>query len=331
MKWIIERLYRRSPEQNIRAFARRFSRPAGDSSSYQDNLAKIELLFSYFTVDNIDEGFISKADFKAHIEGSIGKIDYKIEGFSDDQIAQQRDLSIKFHWGHNHDFGDFYINGRNGKHHLTVLSQFMTAFPISLDDFLDKDILDIGCWTGGTTLSLSMLKPKSILAVEEVVKYLNMTEFLLKSFSIKNVSFFDKSLYALNDDQFFEKFDIIYFPGVIYHLTDPVLALRILYNSLRQGGVMLLESASIPDSDSVCRFDGCHIYISGTKGDLSRGGWNWFIPSTSAVERMLYEAGFDHGVQAFIPTTDPGRLLAYAEKHATTDICRAGLSVPNIR
>ena len=101
MKKIAARLYKQSPEQNIKAFARQFSRnynrtaPDSDSSSFRDNLAKIEQLFSYFTVDNIDEGFISKADFKAHIEDNIGKVDYRIEGFSDDQIAQQRDLSIK--------------------------------------------------------------------------------------------------------------------------------------------------------------------------------------------------------------------------------------------
>src|SRR5262245_31963855 len=40
--------------------------------------------------------------FVAHLKNKIGSIDAASEGYADE--SRQRDLSIKFHWGHNHDF-----------------------------------------------------------------------------------------------------------------------------------------------------------------------------------------------------------------------------------
>ena len=40
-----------------------------------------------------------------------------------------------------------------------------------------------------------------------------------------------------------KKYDVAYFPGVIYHLSDPVLGLRRLYNGLSDGGACLVETA----------------------------------------------------------------------------------------
>jgi hypothetical protein len=81
---------------------------------------------------------------------------------------------------------------------------------------------------------------------------------------------------------------------VIYHLSDPLLALRIIYNSLKVNGKILIESEGLESDESICRFDGSLIIQSGSKRDLDRGGWNWFIPSPLALERMMIEAGFDH-------------------------------------
>ena len=44
----------------------------------------------------------SPEEFQHEIEGLIGTIDSEIEGYDDPTV--QRDLSIRFHWGHNHDF-----------------------------------------------------------------------------------------------------------------------------------------------------------------------------------------------------------------------------------
>ena len=128
---------------------------------------------------------ISSEEFARSIQSRIGVIDAEIEGYSEDEIEQQRDLSIKFHWGHNHDFGDFKLDGRMGDRHINLLANFTTLFPVSLEDFKDKQVLDIGCWTGGTTLLLASLA-KKIHAIEEVKKYAETVSFLSKSFDISD-------------------------------------------------------------------------------------------------------------------------------------------------
>jgi SAM-dependent methyltransferase len=273
---------------------------------------------------------VSPETFKSHILSHIGTIDFKGEGYRDDELDQQRDLSVKFHWGHDHNFGTFEVGGRMGSRHIDLLANFVSIFPVSLADFDQKRILDVGCWTGGTTLLLSTLGG-TVDAIEEVKKYAEMVQFLARSFGLEQqVSVTDKSLYDLaTDERSYDRYDIAYFPGVIYHLSDPVLALRVLFNSLKVGGFILVESAGINTPEPFCRFDGSYLYHSGTAAQLSRGGWNWFLPSPSALARMMKEAGFDE-----IETRwheQAGRVYGYGRKREAKGICRAGLSVPTIR
>jgi hypothetical protein len=116
---------------------------------------------------------------------------------------------------------------------------------------------------------------------------------------------------------------------VLYHLSDPLIALRILFNSLKPGGIILVETAGIDDEEPVCRFEGSRIHLGGTKEELDRTGWNWFLPSLSALERMMREAGFEE-VSAVL-RQGSSRIYGYGKKLFQVGICRAGLSAPDIR
>ncbi len=271
---------------------------------------------------------ISVAEFEGVLNEKIGRIDSNVEGYGKHELQQQRDLSIKYHWGHNHDFGDFQLPGRMGDRHFELMAEFIENFPVDLATFENSDVFDIGCWTGGTTLLLHSLGSR-ILAIEEVRKYAQTVNFLVESFGIKDkVKCESKSLYNCNDPAFENRFDVAYFPGVIYHLSDPVLALRILFNSLKTDGEILVESAGIGSDEPVCRFEGNYVFRNGCREELNRGGWNWFLPSASALERMLIEAGFD-AVQTFFKS-DTNRVYGYGKKTRYVGICKAGFSVPEI-
>ena len=269
------------------------------------------------------------ASFRGHIESEIGRVDPEIEGYSASEVDRQRDLSVKFHWGHNHDFGAFAVEGRMGDRHIDLMAGFLTLFPVSVSHFQNASVLDVGCWTGGTTLLLSTLSAK-VHAIEEVRKYVNMVQFLVQSFGLTDrVSAEPKSIYDCNEAAFHDRFDIVYFPGVIYHLSDPVLALRILFNALKPGGFILVESYGIEGDEPNCLFEGNFIYHTGTVEMKSRGGWNWFVPSPVALDRMLREAGFEEMQSYYV--TDVKRVYAFARKLRQNSICRAGLSVRSIR
>ena len=190
--------------------------------------------FEFYKTSNLKG--ISPEEFTSSIQSKIGAIDAQSEGYSEDEIGRQRDLSIKYHWGHNHDFGGFKLDGRMGDRHINLLANFIALFSVTLDDFRNKHVFDIGCWTGGTTLLLARFASK-IYAIEEVNKYADTVSFLIESFDVGDrVTVKAKSIYDCNLDEFYDRFDIVYFPGVIYHLSDPLLALRILFNSRKGGG-----------------------------------------------------------------------------------------------
>ncbi|MCK4649268.1 DUF1698 domain-containing protein [bacterium] len=281
--------------------------------------------FNYYKTTNLN--VINPQEFRFFIESKLEMINSASEGYAEDEIDRQRDLSVKFHWGHNHDFGDFYLSGKMGDRHINLIANFCTFFPLSIEDFREKDVFDIGCWTGGTTLLLRALGSR-VVAIEEVKKYAEMISFLVNSFGIEeDIEVISSSLYSCNTEEFYDRFDIIFFPGVIYHLSDPLIALRILYNACRLGGVILVETAGLNSEEPYCRFDGSNIYHSGEKLKLNRSGWNWFIPSPLALYRMLKEAGFDEVKTLYFA----GRVYGYAKKTSQIGICRAGLSVPDIK
>jgi 2-polyprenyl-3-methyl-5-hydroxy-6-metoxy-1,4-benzoquinol methylase len=291
--------------------------------------AKVQMLANFSRFKTSALSGIDPAAFQKHIDCEIGCEDPAIENFAADEIPRQRDLSVKFHWGHNHDFGNFTLKGRMAERHVDVMARFMALFPVSPSDFQNTNVLDVGCWTGGTTLLLSTLSQK-VHALEEVRKYADMAQFLAKSFGLQDrVSIEAKSIYECNDPAFYDRFQVVYFPGVIYHLSDPVLALRILFNALKPGGLILVESAGIPGDEPICEFQGTFTYTSGSAEQKNRGGWNWFIPTPVTLDRMLREAGFEEMQCCY--ATDVKRVYGFARKLRQNPICRAGLSVRSIR
>ena len=289
----------------------------------------LEKEFEIYKTSNLKG--ITPEEFTKSIQSKIDIIDAKMEGYSDDELEQQRDLSIKFHWGHNHNFGNFKLYGRMDDRHINLLTNFITLFPISIDDFRNKNIFDIGCWTGGTTLLLAIFANK-IFAIEEVKKYAETVSFLSKSFGINDrVTSKSLSIYDCNSEEFYNQFDIVYFPGVIYHLSDPVLSLRIIFNSLKIGGFILIESAGLNIDKPFCVFCGSNFFTpeERTKKEMNRGGWAWFTPSPSALYMMMQEAGFE---EIKIQWYEKGkRIYGYGKKVSQRGICKAGLSVPNIK
>ena len=284
-------------------------------------------IFKHYVVGNLIPT-VNADDFETYLTDKIGQIDPDMEGYNEGELEKQRDLSIKFHWGHTHDFGSFKLDGLMGYRHQELFEKFLAFFPITLDSFKDKHVLDVGCWTGGTTLLLGAIS-QEVTAIEEVKKYASTTQYLVDAFGI-NAKVIDTSLYALNDQKNYDCFDRIYFPGVIYHLSDPVLALRILFNCLSVGGDILIETAGFDSDEPICSFEGNYVYhASGTREELNRGGWNYFKFSGSALERMMKEAGFTEVKAKW--DANYNRLFAYGIKESQVGICKAGLSVPSIR
>lgn len=268
---------------------------------------------------------VDPKSFKRRIDEFLQLRDHEMEGYKDPE--KQRDLSIKFHWGHNHDFGEFFLKGRMRNRHISLLATFIDrfkAFPRSLDGL---KVLDIGCWTGGTSLLLCAMGAH-VVAIEEVKKYIDCLNYLKYAFNIDRLEPKNLSIYECTTPDFQDSFDFVLFAGVLYHVTDPILALRITFNCLKDGGVCLLETAAIHSNKCILSYEGPTIFEGGSKKDLSRSGWNWFIPSPLSLSQMMSDVGY---TDVQVSKVINGRVFTVGRRIAHVDIMRGGLSVKGVR
>jgi tRNA (mo5U34)-methyltransferase len=223
------------------------------------------------------------------------------------------------------------VGGKMRDRHINLMAQFQIKYNLSKDYFVNKNVIDIGCWTGGTTLLLKALGANEILALEEVQKYATTATTLISDiYEQKNVTCNGGNVYNLETDK---KYDVAYFPGVIYHLSDPILALRRVFNSLKDGGEIYIESMGLNNDNSICKFSG------NARGESDRDltdkkGWNWFIPSSLCLKNWLIEAGFRE-VDCFFSDASKQlghgrRVYGYGKRKKYVDITRAGFSRPDV-
>lgn len=95
-----------------------------------------------YTIANLKK--VPPHEFQSHIMNLPGQKDAKMEGYNDPNC--QRDLSVQFEWGHNHDFGSFFIPGMMGNRHIDILAAFISEYGITMD-FLETKLfwmLDVG-------------------------------------------------------------------------------------------------------------------------------------------------------------------------------------------
>lgn len=223
---------------------------------------------------------------------------------------EERLFTRAFHWGHNHDFGTFQLGGEMGDRHLDIMALFVDEFdlPTSL---VGHRVLDIGCWTGGFSLLLAAMGA-DVVAVEEVAKYMPALEYLAESFGISDsLDVKPLSVYECTSPEFKGRFDYVLMAGVLYHLTDLVVALRITFNCLKAGGQLLLETAYSGESGERLAYLGY------------RTGYNWFIPSAGAVIAMLEDVGYAKANKRVLAH---GRLHTKATKVEEKDMVMSGLS-----
>jgi 2-polyprenyl-3-methyl-5-hydroxy-6-metoxy-1,4-benzoquinol methylase len=204
-----------------------------------------------------------------------------------------------FVWGHNHDFGCGITRaGAMDARHMEITAEALHLGMLP-SDLKGKQVLDVGCWSGGDLLVLAGLGAQ-VTAMEEHPIAARATRRLLDLLGLE-APVVEASLYA-DKQEWAGRFDYAYCSGVIYHVTDPLLLLRILFAYLKPGGEVFLETKAATGEGSVCSYS----------GTLEKG-WNWYAPNETAFGRWLVDAGFDiQSVRVYRRAN--GRLLAYGRK-----------------
>ena len=113
-------------------------------------------------------------------------------------------------------------------------------------DFAGKRVLDIGCRDGLFSFEAEKLGASEIIGIDNDLS-LGAVEFLIPLFNSK-VKMYELNLYDLTPEKF-GLFDIIIFPGVLYHLRYPFWGLKRITDCLGDKGVLFIESAMLVDEE----------------------------------------------------------------------------------
>jgi 2-polyprenyl-3-methyl-5-hydroxy-6-metoxy-1,4-benzoquinol methylase len=281
-----------------------------------------DLMRSYQLKDLRD---VSPGAFRERLNWFMGIKDFAMEGFTDPD--RQSPVVVDFHWGHWHDFGEFVLDGRMGKHHMSMPAVFIDYFQSLPMDLRGKRVLDIGCWTGGTSLLLCAMGAE-VVAVEEVRKYAECVGYLREAFGLERLRVERRSFYDCLGPEYQDRFDYVLMAGVLHHLSDPKLALRIAFNSLRDGGCCLLETM-VAEEEKIMR---CfRSDVAPVDGGLPR--WNGLLFLPEIFIQVLEEVGYEvvGGPAEILFKTPEPRLYTVAKRVRHRDMFRNGLSVRGIR
>ena len=202
-------------------------------------------------------------------------------------------------WFHNMELGGV----RTAPHHFlgdypAVKWRHMAeALP---KDLAGKRVLDIGCNGGFYALAMKRLGAAHVLGIDDDPFYLEQARFAAETTGL-DVEFRCMSVYdvaALG-----QRFDLVLFMGVLYHLRHPLLALDLIrehvasdlliFQSLQRGSD---EIATVPPDRPIAErapFDAPgYPKLHFVEHRYSNDPTNWWVPNRACTEAMLRAAGF---------------------------------------
>ena len=175
---------------------------------------------------------------------------------------------------------------------------FAHAIP---QDLTGKSVLDIGCNAGFYAIEMKKRGAARVVGVDSDDVYLEQGRFAAAVSGFPDIEFRNLSVYDVG--QLGEKFDVVLFMGVLYHLRHPLLALDTLYDtvvgdmlvfqSMQRGSKEVAHVAENYDfrDESVFDEEGYPLMYF-VEQRYADDPTNWWIPNRACVEAMLRSAGF---------------------------------------
>ena len=174
---------------------------------------------------------------------------------------------------------------------------FAHAIP---SDLSGKSVLDIGCNAGFYSLEMKRRGAHRVVGVDSDDGYLAQARFAAEVSGLQ-IEFLNMSVYDVAKLE--EKFDLVLFLGVLYHLRHPLLALDLLHDhvagdmlvfqSMMRGTSQVREFAQdYPFSETGIFEDSSFPRMYFIENSYSHDPTNWWIPNQACVEGMLRSSGF---------------------------------------
>jgi tRNA (mo5U34)-methyltransferase len=175
--------------------------------------------------------------------------------------------------------------------------RFAAALPA---DLTGSSVLDIGCNAGFYAFEMKRRGAARVVAIDTDERYLAQARLAAEVLQ-HDIELHLLDVYRVSELR--ERFDLVIFMGVLYHLRHPLLALdrlydhvvgdRLLFQSMLRGpsGIPPLEPDYPFEERGVFERPG-HPAMYFVEHRYANDWTNWWIPNRAGVEAMLRSAGF---------------------------------------
>jgi tRNA (mo5U34)-methyltransferase len=220
-----------------------------------------------------------------------------VSGLTTDAIRDRiRELGD---WFHNINLGGVQTapNHFLGDYPAVKWDRFSHALPADLSG---KTVLDVGCNAGFYCLEMKRRGAARVVGVDSDARYLAQARFAADVVDA-DIEFHQLSVYEL--PTLGERFDIVLFMGVLYHLRHPLLALDILHDCMVDD--LLVFQSMLRGSPAVKPFerdyefwqtdqfeDPAYPRMYFVERKYAHDPTNWWIPNQACAQAMLRSAGF---------------------------------------
>lgn len=167
-------------------------------------------------------------------------------------------------------------------------------------DLTGWSVLDIGCNAGFYSMEMKRRGAHRVIAVDTHDEYLAQARFAAEVNDL-DIQFRRMSVYDVG--ALGERFDLVLFLGVLYHLRHPLLALDLIhehvvrdilvFQSMQRGSYQigsLEQNYDFWATDLFDRPDYPRMHF--VEHSYANDWTNWWVPNRAGVEAMLRSAGF---------------------------------------
>ena len=167
-------------------------------------------------------------------------------------------------------------------------------------DLTGKTVLDIGCNGGFYSMEMKRRGAARVVGIDYDEAYLTQARFAAEVEGL-DIEFRQMSVYDVAS--LGERFDVVFFIGVLYHLRHPLLALDLIhehvtrdlmvFQSLQRGSADMPEiAADYPFSETAVFDQPGYPKLHFIEQDYSHDCTNWWAPNRACAAAMLRSSGF---------------------------------------
>lgn len=202
-------------------------------------------------------------------------------------------------WFHNINLNGVWTapNHFLGDYPAFKFRNFANAIPA---DLTGKTVLDIGCNGGFYSIEMKRRGAERVLGIDFDDDYLDQARFASQTLGFQ-IEFRKLSVYKVADLR--EKFDVVIFMGVLYHLRHPLLALDLLHQHVTRDLLifqsLLRGSPESPEIQEDYPFSEEDVFeqrgyprMVFVEKNYSHDPTNWWLPNRACAEAMLRSAGY---------------------------------------